>query len=298
VRLGEVLARTVSGEVEGDPAAKLRVLLNAVAVGRAAARLDGLTVAGEVGDGRLDLPWIDVAGFGGGLIGRAAAVRFDGDYVATFEPRWQDVDAGAMLRLLGADERIEGILSGQATLLTRASGWDEVASGLGGSFELHLADGAIEGINPGRALVQSLGRVPGLRTTVERRVAEAAPEILATSAEGISLYARGKLADRRFEVDSLELGAASYQYDAVGDGSFDGEIELEGAVELTPSLQAKLLPDGPLLRLVVARNGRLAVPLSIRGTYPDLTTAASTPRAADPVPEHPRSVLDRLLGGP
>jgi hypothetical protein len=41
------------------------------------------------------------------------------------------------------------------------------------------------------------------------------------------------------------------------------------------------------------------VPLSIRGTYPHLTTDARAPEPepAAPAPERPGSLLDRLLGG-
>ena len=298
IRVGEIRAETVQGDIEGDPDAKLRVLVNAVALGRSDASLEGVTLAGEVGDGRIDFPWVDVAGFGGTLVGRAAAVRLDGDYVATFEPRWQDVDAPALLRLLGSDDRIEGILSGRATLLARASGWDELASGLSGSFELHLADGAIEDVNPGRALLAELERLPGLRSAVERRVAEIAPELLATSAEGVSVYAQGKILDRRIDVDSLAVGARAYELDAAGDVSFGGEVELDGTVALTPGIQAKLVPNAPLFGIVAPRrHGPLAVPLSIRGTYPQLTTDARAPEPAEAAPEPPGSLLDRLLGG-
>jgi hypothetical protein len=96
------------------------------------------------------------------------------------------------------------------------------------------------------------------------------------------------------------VGARAYELDAAGDVSFGGEVELDGTVALTPGIQAELVPNAPLLGIIAPRrHGPLAVPLSIRGPYPHLTTAARAPEPepAAAAPERPGSLLDRLLGG-
>lgn len=291
---GALSAASLQADVEGRPDAALALRASATDLGRKGARLDGIALAGTIGDGKLSISWLDVAGFGGTLSGRASVVRFPTDWVATIEPQWQGVDAAAFLRLIGVEPRLGGIFSGRATLFTRGNDLVSAATQIGGEFESHLADGILVGVNPGRALLDDLRELPGLRGIVERRAAEHAPELLATSAPVQSLYARGLVANGNVDIDQMALAARAYHVDAAGRVSFAGEVDLDGRIGLAPEVRQALLPRASLLGLLSSPLQELSVPLAIRGTYPDLVTTAQAPARARG--EKPRGVIDRLLG--
>jgi hypothetical protein len=281
-------------DVEGRPGSELALRAAATEFGREGARLEGLAFAGTLGEGRLSISWIDAGGFGGTLAGRASVVRFPTDYVATIEPQWQGVDAGALLRLIGVEPRLGGIFSGRATLFTRGTDLFEAAERVGGEFEAHLGDGILVGVNPGRALLDDLRQLPGLRGIVERRAAEHAPELLASSAPVQSLYARGLIADGNVEIETLALAARAYHVEAAGRVSFGGQVDLDGRIGLAPEVRRALLPRASLLGLLSPLQ-ELSVPLAVRGVYPDLVATAQAPARGSGGKR--RGVLDRLLGG-
>ncbi|HZR84323.1 MAG TPA: zf-HC2 domain-containing protein [Candidatus Binatia bacterium] len=238
----------------------------------------------------------------GGRLGAASGDRPDGGKVAIAgevgpfvsgeTARWHltsvRLDRVPVTDMPGAPASVRGELSFDGALDSAGDGLAAVVANAAGGGQLGLCCGALGDGNLARDLVgalsadvatgggSSFGQALMAAANREPAVASAlaAPD---TAFENIAGGVRVASGDLSFQ--DLALATSLFSARASGTLSRAGAVAVAGTADLDPRFAALVADAAPVLRPLVGRDGRLAVPFRASGTWPKLRVDVDMARA-------------------
>lgn len=272
----DLFAHRLAAALRGGSDEPLLVRLDGERGGRGDARLDRLAVDVEIAGEQADVRRLEVAGLGGTLEAQGEVARGVDDVVSVrITPQWDGLDFAGLLRLFGTDVDVQGLFSGDAALSMRQGAEESLLDTLTGVFDVRLANGSVAEVNLARATLANLEVIPGLGEAIARRAEGEAPELVERTSRIDALSAEGAVGDGIVSVENLRLDAPDYSLDASGRVAFDGNVQLAGDLVLGPGATRALASLSSIFRALATEKGALRIPVSIGGSYPELTSAPS-----------------------
>jgi AsmA protein len=217
------------------------------------------------------------------------------------------------LRAQLADMRIEKILESQApaaarsitgklgtTLDLRGAGaaWEQIKRGLTGDGDLRLADGVISDFNPLGPALRAIMEFPTLSSTALRRFADEHSQLFGASDTPFQMM-EGKIEIRDGWLHARDFGLAARDYSLSGNGrySLDNQVDFKMVMTLSQELSEGLVAAQQNLRYLRTPRGRVALPVTVRGTSSKLSILPDVTAVAQGASREALSdVLERALG--
>ncbi len=184
-------------------------------------------------------------------------------------------------------------------------GAPDMKTALTGTGSFRVADGRIAGAGFGKAILGALGPLIGAGMT--DRLTTRYPDLFGSDdLRFTQLSGSGRLAGGRIASDDLVLASASYDAHGAGTLGLDGDVDMALRVSASPALTEDAVGRSKLRPVLVGGDGRLTIPLRVRGPLqhphvtPDPEFAASVARGVlggTGLEEAAGSLLERFLGG-
>lgn len=252
---------------------------------------------------RVVLEKLHLVGFGGQLTSNATLTlgasqqfevhkRVEGMQVAqllsALKPHAPPPLAGT-LALLRAD--LNGVLG------------DELLQRLAGDLELTLQQGELTGVNLAGETLRAIKDLPFVEGALARKVPESLRAQIESSSTPIEeLSGLFRVSGGKMRTDNLRL--VSSLFSLTGDGSvgFDQQIDFNATISFSQELSLALAASVKELSRVLNEEQRLVVPLSIKGTAPNLMVVPNLDRlltqgAKQAIKEKAGEALGKLFGG-
>jgi hypothetical protein len=240
----------------------------------------GVTLAAGLAGDVATVKELVVSAFGGTttLHGafRLASQRFDLNVTAERLDLAQLDEAlspGKPRLLLGTVSRFQSTVAGSAS--------GDVGRALTGTGALALTDGRLVGVNLVGDVVKKLAGLPGIAASVRGAI----PDDLRGTVDGQdtridSLRTDFGLGDAAFHLTGLNAVSPGFTLDGGGRVGFDASVDLAATILLAPSLAHALTANAKLLRAALDDQGRLPIPLTMRGTPPHVAVVPDVSRLA------------------
>ena len=226
----------------------------------------------------------------------AARPRFD------LRTRAEQVSVGELLaeRAPAAAARLTGTLDQELQLRGQGSGWEQIKPLLSGDGSLRLSSGIIKKINALAVYFRALGVIPFLADQGVVRFVDAHPELfLAEDTPYDRIGSLLQIRDGWVLLPDLELVKESYQLRSVRPGrySLDHDLDLPLELVLSQPLSAEAVGYADRLRYFRGADGRLVLPLSVRG-IPPIPTPDPQVLAGVAARAGASILVEKLLGSP
>ncbi|MBW2275808.1 MAG: DUF748 domain-containing protein [Deltaproteobacteria bacterium] len=179
----------------------------------------------------------------------------------------------------GGPAPLTGKIDGQFDLAGAGSGWDEMKPRLGATGNARIADGVLRKFNPAGDTLDFLASLPVTNAAAVRQVMKAHPRAFGEEdAPFESLDASFELREGWLELRKLVLGTEEYDFIGSGRYSLEGEAKLDTQLIFARPVSDELVAAEPYLRYTRRSDGRLQVPVAIRGTSPKLAVRPDVTR--------------------
>jgi AsmA protein len=217
-------------------------------------QLTGVTAELTMVRGEVRLDGAKYSGFGGAGQGTVTAHPFQRERAFNVDQSVAGVSIGALIAAFAPAQK--GALDGKASLvvgLTGRAGEVALLPTLSGSGSLAIRDGAIKTvgvIQQVMRLLESAGAkgIAKNETPFDRLTADFAVT------EGVAA------------TQNLEFRSADLDFDGRGTVGLGGALKLDVLASFSKTVTSQLVAKTPALSIRVASDGRLTVPLQIRGT--------------------------------
>jgi hypothetical protein len=195
---------------------------------------------------------------------------------------------------------LTGTLSGFRATLGGTLG-EHLERSLGGGGSLVLENGRLVGLNLAADVLKALRDIPFVAGPLDRAVpADLRPLVEEKDTVIGRLGTDFTVAEGVVRLSNLALTNPAFTFAGGGQVGFDSRLDLEGTLSFTPGLSSAVAQRVKELRVVFDPQGRLAVPLRIRGAPPRLTVTPNVNKlaeaAARKVMREPGQALKGLLG--
>ncbi len=288
------------GDVTGDAAHRAHSFSNVVHEGSAELR-EGIasvrgylaSASGQVGGtayqnlqslvhwtrGGLTVRRLAIETLGGAIHGHGTVTRRNGGaFDIDLHPSAEGLDANGLLALFPhyPADSINGNVSLEGRFQSRATDWQSFVGNLNGQGRMTLNKGVLADFNPVRGVLATLDAVEGIE-----RIDAAGPAFLSlvrddrTSFENVT----GHFTIRGGKARSDDVRLVSDHYSIVGQGSLesDGQVELQGALVLSPAFSRDLSGRYRNVRYLFDAEG-ISLPFRLAGRIPDVTIQPDVPQ--------------------
>jgi hypothetical protein len=171
----------------------------------------------------------------------------------------------------GGPAPLTGTIHGSVDLAGAGSGWEEIEPRLGASGNVRITDGVLRQFNPAGGTLDFLANLPVVSAQALRQVMRAHPRAFGEEDAPFDVI------ETVFElsggwIDLRRLVLTTEEYDITGSGrySLDGEAKIETQLTFAQAVSEELVTAEPYLRYARMGDGRVQVPVAIRGTTPKL----------------------------
>jgi len=277
VRGADASAGAIEIAVGGAVARPLTVKIGATRGSLRGAPVEKLALECILTDDGVEVRSLRADGLGGFAVAHGRVTGGGAEpWQVSFEPEWEGLDLSAILLAVGGPAHGSGVLRGRARLATRIADVESALTNLVGDVDVILTDGRLADLNVAGTTLDNLRGIPKLREAVERRARERVPELLVSTSEISLLRVRGAIAARSLAISDLTLESDHYALDARGQVAFDGQTDLDGTLALTPAAAEALVSDAGVVQILASSNGQVRIPVTVRGTYPRLSSAPTS----------------------
>jgi autotransporter translocation and assembly factor TamB len=208
-------------------------------------------------------------------------LRADGFWPATgeherqvqFSSQIEAIDMGALLAQIfpPLKDRIEGQLNGHGQFEIDDLEGPSARGGLKGSGEASLQRGTIKNFNLVRQLLMK-GSGTAVSAAAMSRVPPGFAALFKRPDTPIdSLNANFTIEEKRVFTEDLVITTPDYTITGAGSIGFDRSTRWNGLIELSPRLTQEVQRDYRIIRYLLDRRGRLAIPFHIEGQVPNVT---------------------------
>jgi AsmA-like C-terminal region len=168
-----------------------------------------------------------------------------------------------------AADIVRGILNGRVTVAGNGSRLDEIKPTLHGNGRANLKDGKLIGVNIVAQALDKTKHLPAIGDLVPSSIVKNHPELFAnpdTDLQNASLT----FALEGPKISTNDLTVQTPDYDIQGKGWFDMDRKLDVLADiiLSKPLTQEIIANKKNVVYVTNREGRIDVPLEIRGTLP------------------------------
>ncbi len=176
---------------------------------------------------------------------------------------------------------MNGTVDARIDLNGSGSGWEQIRQVLSGDGEFRLTDGVLKGFNPAGDTLRALMLVPGLDGSAIARVLDAHPKLLGDSDTAIDdLVTEFEIRQGWLQVRELVVRTSEYVLNGAGRYSLAGELDFKTALSFGEQLSQELLRASPDLRYIRDGNGRITLPVALRGAPPNVAVVPDVSKLA------------------
>ncbi|MBW2361182.1 MAG: DUF748 domain-containing protein [Deltaproteobacteria bacterium] len=219
-----------------------------------------------------------------------AAPRFD------FDTQLSGMRIESLLEMVAgrAARLLNGNIDARVDLNGSGNGWEQIRQVITGAGELRLSDGVLKDFNPAGDTLRALMVIPGVGGSGIGRVLEAHPELLGRGDTRIDdLVSHFEIRQGWLQVRELVVRTTQYVLNGAGRYSLAGELDFKMALVFGEQLSQELLAAEPGLRYIRNRDGRVALPVALRGAPPKVAVVPDVSKLAGNVA---REALMDVLG--
>lgn len=259
--------------VNGVPQMTLEVRNGTLTLSQMRRPLDGIAV-----DLRATLDALEVTRYSalignGRLEGHAAVQHYRATPVVEGELTLRDVLLQDLLpsAQATAEQRLEGKLSGKATVQGTGKSWPELQPTLTGQAELRVAEGRVTNLNLLREALAKFSMLPGVVQRLEAKLPERYRELMQqrdTELREVQLTAR--IAQGALLIDPLNIGTDVGSLTGHGRVGLDNSMQLEAMIAIPPDLSQAMVSSVEELKYLADRSGAITFPLQVSGQPPRL----------------------------
>lgn len=194
---------------------------------------------------------------------------------------------------------ITGDVGGTLDLRGAGSAWEQIRPTLAGDGDVRIAEGVIRDFNPAGPTLRAFMELPALSGTGIRRFLDEHPQVFGradTPFEAID----GKLEIRDGWVQVRDFILAASDYGLAGNGrySLENRVEFQLVMSLSQKLSEKLIAAEKSFRYLGTPQGRVALPLAVRGAPPKLAVVPDVTGVARAASRDVLTdVIDKALSG-
>lgn len=248
----------------------------------------------------------------GGEANRVAVRGEIGPFEGGGEPRWRFDEVRlqriALADIPGAPRDLTGELTFDGTIASSGSGIETVVMNATGDGDLGLANGELRERNLTVELLDALTQHASgdAATTVAdvleraRRSPALAAVLAASSTSFEDITGEVAIAHGAVTFEELAVDTPLFQASAAGSVSRAGALEMHGTLALTPAATAAIVAILPETQRMFDASGKLAVPFSVAGAWPDVSVKVDVRTAvaqlAAPIDPRKLSLLALLAG--
>lgn len=170
-----------------------------------------------------------------------------------------------------------GGLTFEGRLSTKGETWNDITSRVAGGGEMSVVSGSIAGHNFIADVVQP---VLGEQDAPARLGAL----FTAKNTSFDQITSPVTIADSRLTANEMRLAGNGYEVTGRGSLDMNGQVAFTGRLEVASDLSRELVAMAPLAGALVNDDGKIAVPFSVSGTWPNVQTTVDVERfAADTI---------------
>lgn len=198
-----------------------------------------------------------------------------------------------------ASRFLSGELAAELTLQGAGRDWEEIKPGLRGKGNVRLVDGVVRDFNPAGETLRALAAIPAVAGSGIGRFAEKHPEIFGVGDTKFeTLDGKLEIANGWVHARDFRLAARDYALSGEGRYSLDNALEMKTLLTLSESLSREILAADDKLRYLRNADGRVELPVALRGAPPSITAYPDvTHLARGASREAVTDLLGKALGG-
>jgi uncharacterized protein involved in outer membrane biogenesis len=261
-------------------------------------RYTDLTADVRAADGRVTFSPIAATTLGGTVHGEGVYdLRDDKRPSFNFETSLASVRLGALTAALGGANTpvVDGVADARLSLAGSGLDRASVLGSLSGGGDVALRNGVLRDTNLLAELVASLSGLPGLSALQAPELRTKFPVLFGGDDTPFDrLSARVSIADGRMSSDDIALETTDFSAKGRGVVGFDGALEVNATVEISEKLSNELVAHAGILERVTDKVRRIAVPVRIHGTLPDIEARPDLGRVAHTLQ---RGAVDDFIKG-
>ena len=192
-----------------------------------------------------------------------------------------------------------GTLGANLDLRGAGAGWEAIQRVLSGNGSLRIAEGVLTEFNPAGGTLRALMLLPTFTGSGLQRFFDAHPRVFGASDTPFDQL-DGKLEIREgwIHVGEFVLDTSDYALSGRGRYSLAGELDLKTALTFSKPLSEELLAAEPRLRYARGADGRVQLPVALRGTPPKVAVVPDVSALAGTAArEALTDALTKALGG-
>lgn len=217
----------------------------------------------------------------------AASIRVE-SFLAAVKPDLAGMIEGSLSNLSVA---IKGVLN------------EKLTQNISGPIEVVLVDGTFKGFNIAGEVLRAVTSLPFISGSLYSKVPASEIEAVSTDKTPIKKFtAHFDASNARLTTNNLKLESKVFDLSAKGSIGFDASLDLDTQLLFNKTFSTALTSSAKELNSLLDQDGRLAIPLVIKGTAPKLVIlpqmdALLKIAAQKGVQKKLGQVLDKALGG-
>lgn len=203
--------------------------------------------------------------------------------------RLLELVAGPGARLLS------GSLAANVDLNGAGSGWEQIRQVLSGNGNLRVSNGVLKELNPAGDTLRALLLVPALSGGGLARFMQKHEKLFREGDTPIDdLASSFEIREGWLQVRDLVVRTSEYVLDGAGRYSLAGQLDFKTALVFSEQLSQELLSAEPALRYARGSDGRVSLPVALRGVPPKVAVLPDVSKLAGSAA---REVLSDVVSG-
>jgi hypothetical protein len=198
-----------------------------------------------------------------------------------------------------AARSITGKLGAKLDLRGAGAAWEQIKRSLTGDGDLRVAEGVIRNFNPAGPTLRAVMAIPTLSSTALRQFLDEHPQVFGAEDTPFEIM-EGRLEIRDGWVSARDFVLSARDYSLSGNGrySLDNQLDFKTVMTLSQKLSEGLVAAEKNLRYLRTPQGRVALPVAVRGTPPKLSILPDVTAVAQGASrEALTGILEKALGG-
>ncbi|MDJ0864543.1 MAG: AsmA-like C-terminal region-containing protein [Myxococcota bacterium] len=195
-------------------------------------------------------------------------------------------------------DAFRGELGGDLALTGSGTEWERIKPSLRGKGSVQLVDGTLKDVNLVETALQGITGVPGLSELLPASLRRKHPEVFGVGDTVFeNMDTKLDLRDGWATIRDFRLAARDYAFAGDGRYSLDNELRMKTVLTLSEPLSEDLTDAAEPMRYLRDAEGRVAFPVKLQGTAPDIQAVPDVSHIAKAASRQAvGKLLDDVLG--